>query len=533
MTGEPPPGGGLLLRGGTVLDGTGAPGRTADVAVADGRITAVGERLPAGTARVLDVAGAVVCPGFIDLHSHADFTVMATPGAPTQTAQGVTTLVTGNCGFSPFPLVPEHAAELRELCAFLDDGLSWEWSTAREYADAVDRLPLGVNIVPQVGHGSLRIAAMGTADRAPTESELSRMRQLVRDCAADGVAGLSSGLVYPPGSYAATEELVALVTEMTAHGGRLHSTHMRNEGVRLLPAVEEALTIARRGGARLQISHLKAAGAASWGSVGAALELIDAARAEGLDVAADQYPYSASSTTLTSQLPDWAMDGGVAALLARLADPERYRRLETELAQGPFRPERVVLAGLPEGPYDRYVGRSLADAAAALGRSPERTLLDVLAAHRAQVAIVSHSMSEDDVRLVMRHPAVAVASDGWVLHCPGTGRPHPRSFGTFARVLGRYTRTERNLGLPEAVRKMTALPASRLGWTDRGVLRPGAVADLAVFDPATVTDHATYDDPWRTATGVLHTLIAGRPVVEDGAATGTPAGRVLRRTGGA
>lgn len=523
MTGE------LLLRGGTVLDGTGAAGRTADVAVAAGHVTAVGHRLPTGTARVLDVSGAVVCPGFIDLHSHADFTVMATPGAPTQTAQGVTTLVTGNCGFSPFPLVPEHAGELRELCAFLDDGLSWQWRTAGEYAEAVGRLPLGLNLAPQVGHGSLRIAAMGTADRAPNAAELARMRQLVREAVADGVAGLSSGLVYPPGSYADSDELTALLSEMTAGGGRLYSTHLRSEGARLLPAVEEALTTARRSGARLQISHLKAAGIGNWGSVGAALELIDAARAEGLDVAADQYPYSASSTTLTSQLPDWALDGGISALLSRLADPDQYRRLETALAKGPFRPERVVLAGLPDGPYARHVGQSLAEAAAALGRSPERTLLDVLAAHRAQAAIVSHSMSEEDVRRVMRHPAVAVASDGWVLHCPGAGRPHPRSFGTFARVLGHYTRAEDLLTLPEAVRKMTSLPASRLGWTDRGVLRPGAVADLAVFDPATVTDHATYDDPWRPATGVLHTLVAGRPVVEHGEPTAVPAGQVIRR----
>jgi N-acyl-D-amino-acid deacylase len=262
--------------------------------------------------------------------------------------------------------------------------------------------------------------------------------------------------------------------------------------------------------------------------VDAALELIDAARLEGLDVAADQYPYSASSTTLTSQLPNWALDGGISALLRRLADPGEYRRLETALAEGAFRPERVVLAGMPQGPYRRLVGLSVAEAATALDRSPERTVLDVLAATDAQVAIVSHSMSEDDVRTVMRHPAVAVASDGWVLHCPGEGRPHPRSFGTFARVLGHYTRGEGLLELRETVRKMTSLPASRLGWTDRGVLRAGAIADVVVFDPATVTDHATYDKPWQPATGVLHTLLAGRPVVEGGEPTDTPAGRVLR-----
>jgi N-acyl-D-amino-acid deacylase len=249
----------ILLRGGTVLDGTGAAGRTADVAVSEGRVLAVGTNLPTAAARVLDVSGAVVCPGFIDLHSHADFTVMGHPAATTQTLQGVTTLVTGNCGFSPFPVVPEHADELRALGAFLDDGLSWEWSAAGEYADAVDRLPLGINIAPQVGHGSLRIAAMGTADRAPTPAELERMRKLARESANAGVAGLSSGLVYPPSAYGETGELAVLVGEMAAHGVPLYSTHMRNESARLLAAVEEAIAVARQAGARLQISHLKAA----------------------------------------------------------------------------------------------------------------------------------------------------------------------------------------------------------------------------------------------------------------------------------
>lgn len=519
----------LVLRGGLVLDGTGQPGRTADVAVDRGRIVALGTGIGARGTQELDVSGAVVSPGFIDLHSHADFTIMAAPAARTQTLQGVTTLVTGNCGFSPFPVAAEHAEELRAICAFLDDGLTWEWATAGEYAEAVGRLPLGINIAPQVGHGALRIAALGTADRAPTHAESELMRRLVREAMADGAAGLSSGLVYPPASFAGTDELIALATEMTAAGGRLYSTHMRNEGPRLLDAVDEAVSIARASGARLQISHLKAAGMANWGSVAGALRRIEEARADGLDVAADQYPYSASSTSLTSQLPGWALDGGIAALLDRIADPGEYRRMAAALAEGAFRPERVILAGIPDGPYRRHTGQSVAEAAAELGSPPEQAVLDLLAGTRAQIAIISHSMSEEDVRLAMRHPDVAIASDGWILDCPGRGRPHPRSFGTFARVLGRYTRTERLLELPEAIRKMTSLPAARLGWTERGTLRTGAVADVAVFDPDAIADRATYEDPWQTAAGVLHTLIAGRPVVEYGTPTEAAPGRVLRR----
>ncbi|MDB1086785.1 D-aminoacylase [Streptomyces sp. ACA25] len=526
----------VILRGGTVLDGTGRAGRAADVAVAGGRIAAVGgaaeARAAAGRgARVLEVAGAVVCPGFIDLHSHADFTVMGSPQALTQTAQGVTTLVTGNCGFSPFPLNPRFRDDLVAHCGFLDDGLSWEWCTAGDYAETVDRLPLGVNLALQVGHGSLRIAAMGPEDRSPSAAERERMAGLLREAAADGVVGMSSGLIYAPGMYAGIEELVALATE-AARAGLLHSTHLRSESSRLAEAVEEALSVARRSGVRLQISHLKAAGVSNWGAVAGALRQIEAARAHGVDVAADQYPYSASSTTLTSALPGWAMDGGVQALLARLDDAEQSARLAAELAAregADFRPDRIVLAATPPGPFRTAIGRTVAEVAATLGCGAGQAVTELLRAQRGQVGTVNHSMSEDDVRLVMRHPAVAVASDGWVLRCPGEGRPHPRSFGTFARVLGHYVRSERVLELPEAVRRMTSLPASRLGWNDRGLVREGAVADLVVLDPDRVRDRSTFEEPWHLATGVLHTLIAGRPVREHGEPTGEPAGRVLRR----
>ncbi|NJQ15002.1 N-acyl-D-amino-acid deacylase family protein [Streptomyces bohaiensis] len=527
----------LVLRGGTLIDGTGAAPRTADLAVTDGRITAVGPDVPGTARRVLDISGAVVTPGFIDLHSHADFTVMGEPRAETQLLQGVTTLVTGNCGFSPFPVVPEHAAELRALCGFLDDGLTWEWTTAAGWAAAVERLPLGVNLAPQTGHGALRVAAVGTDDRAPTDDELATMRRLMAETAADGVVGFSTGLIYPPGRYAATGELAALA-RIAADHGLLHSTHMRDESAHLAAAVEEAVSIARQTGVRLQISHLKAAGVPYWGTVGDALRLIDAARADGVDVAADQYPYTASSTTLTTVLPGYALDGGVAALLRRIADPEQRARLVADLtageADGSFSPDRVTIAEFPEGTHPdhaRLVGLTVTEAAAALGTAPADTVLDLLAAHAGQIASIHHCMAEDDVHRVMTHPDVAVASDGWILRTEGRGRPHPRSFGTFARVLGHFTREKGVLALPEAVRKMTGLPASRLGWTDRGTVRPGAVADLAVFDPDAVTDTSTFADPWRTATGVVHTLVGGRLAVTDGRATDAGAGRVLLHGG--
>lgn len=523
MTGD------LVLRGGLVVDGTGAPARQADVLVRGGRIAEIGDAV-AGGATEIDVSGLVVSPGFIDLHSHADFTVFGAPQAVTQVTQGVTTLVTGNCGFSPFPITPEHRDELLSHRLLDGDG-EWDWWTAGEYADTVDALPLGVNLALQVGHGAVRIAAMGLADRPPTEAELDRMRSLVRDAAEDGVVGFSTGLIYAPGTFATTDELIAIAADAAA-AGLLYSTHMRNEGTKLAEAVQEALTISRRSGIRLEISHLKAAGKAAWGTVGQALELIEDARRAGLDVGADQYPYTASSTTMTASLPAWAMDGGVPALLARLADPVQTERIITELDAEHGRtywPDRTVIAHTPAGPYASYVGRTVMDVAADRGFGPGQALVEILRGQQGQVSVVHHSMDETDVRLVMSRPYVAVASDGWVLECPGVGRPHPRSFGTFVRMLGHYCRDEGLVDLPEAVRRMTSLPASRLGWTDRGVVRVGAVADLLAFDPETVRDNATFDDPWQLASGVQYTLLAGVPVLAEGEPTGTPAGRVIRR----
>ncbi|WP_433297867.1 N-acyl-D-amino-acid deacylase family protein [Pseudonocardia sp. CA-142604] len=520
----------LVLKGGTVVDGTGARARSADVGIRDGRIAEIG-RIGRGEARrYADVAGAVVCPGFIDLHSHADYTVFAAPEAVTQSAQGVTTLVTGNCGFSPFPVVPEHAEELRSHGDFLDDGLTWEWSTAGEYAEAVDRLPLGVNIAPQVGHSALRIAVLGLDDRQPDAAELARMRELARAALADGVAGLSSGLIYAPASYAAPEELAAVAAE-AARFGRVYSTHIRDEGDYLDSAIDEAIEVGRSTGVRVEISHLKAVGPANWGRVAAAMEQIAAARGDGVDIRADQYPYAAGSTTLTTRLPAWSMEGGVPELLRRLSDPAVCDRIVAELEADDmwsFLAPRIVVADTPEGPFHRFVGQDLATIAAAIGETPARAMLEVLRGQRGTVSIIMHGMAEDDVRTALADPAVAVASDGWVLSCPGDGMPHPRSFGTFVRVLGHYTRDEGLLDLPTAVAKMTSLPASRLGWTDRGVLRPGAVADIACFDPDRVGDPATFSEPWQLAEGVIHTLLRGQPVWEDGAFTGAAAGQVVR-----
>jgi N-acyl-D-amino-acid deacylase len=516
----------LVITGGTVIDGTGAPGTSADVAIDGDRITAVGRGLTGR--RTVDATGLVVTPGFVDLHSHADYTLPTSPGAVTQLAQGVTTLVGGNCGHSPFPITDRNRGT--GVFAGYDPSTLGDWTDVDGYAAMVDAAEPGVNLALQIGHNRIRSAVLGDDDRAPTADELAEMRAHVARAAEAGVLGFSTGLIYPPGLFAHTDEVLALVREATAHG-LLYSTHVRNETDRVIEAVTEAVDTARAAGARLQVSHLKSMGPANHGLAKVALDLVAAARADGLDVACDVYPYTASSTSLASRLPAWALDGGAPAVLRRLADPDERARIVAGLHERFGRdidPDGVVLAELGPGPFAEYVGTSLTQIGAALGLDPAEVVLRVLAGH-GDVAIVNHAMAEEDVRAVLSSPLSAVASDGWILDAQGSGHPHPRSFGTFARVLGRYVRDDGVLTLAEAVRKSTSLPAARAGLTDRGVLRAGAAADVVVLDAARVTDRSTFAEPWRLADGVHTVLVNGTVALETGAVSGARGGRVLRK----
>ncbi len=527
----------MLLRGGELVDGTGAPPRIADVAVRDGAITDVGRGLtaPPGAA-VVDATGLVIAPGFIDLHTHCDFTLPQYPRADSMVRQGVTTIVTGNCGSTPYPVDPERAGLLRESTAHLGSSLQWNWGDAAEYADVLDRLPLSLNVVMLVGHTSIRIAAMGFERRPPTEGELVAMRRLVADAMEHGCAGLSSGLIYSPGSYAETDELIALATVAAQHGG-FYATHMRNEGPALLAAVEEALSVASRSGAGLQLSHHKVLGRSNWGLTERSLARVAKAQGAGMDVLLDQYPYTATSTTLTALLPTWMLEGGVAAMRDRLRDEQTRAAARAEVLNGPtdgrpkrdFEAETVTIASVSGGRRPDLGGRSIADLARTEGREPVDVFLDLLRDEGGGVEVVIAAIGEEDIRRVMRNPFVAVASDGWTLSPAAGGTPHPRSYGTFARVLGHYSRDERVIPLEEAVRKMTSLPARRLGMTDRGAVRAGARADLVVFDAAAVADLATYEQPHRFCAGVHRVFVDGTEVVRDGADTGAVAGAVLRR----
>ncbi|MFJ9587996.1 N-acyl-D-amino-acid deacylase family protein [Streptomyces acidicola] len=493
----------------------------------------MGDAPPDATARtVIDCTGQVVAPGFIDLHSHADFTIRDALTAEACIRQGVTTIVTGNCGSSPFPITPERRQAIDMTLARPGSRTAEApWEDFDGFAREVQAAAPCVNVAALVGHGALRVAAIGTRLRPATAEETVTMLKLLAQAAEQGVFGLSTGLIYAPGSFAGTEEVVALATE-ARRADLLYSTHMRDEGDDLIEAVTEAIETARRSGVRLQISHLKAMGPVNHGKVHQALALIDSAVEEGLDVACDVYPYTASSTRLTSRLPNWALDGGPEALLERLEDPETRERIASELRTRigrTFLPEGTVLAAMPSGRYSRWVGSSIQEIATAVGRDPAHVSLDILRAHDATVWIVNHAMSQADVDTVLRHDSSAVASDGWELDTTGDGHPHPRHFGSFARVLAEYARDRRVVTLPEAVRKMTALPASRVGITDRGTLEEGKTADLTVFDPTTIADTATYDAPQSYAQGTHHVLVNGSLVLHHGAFSGNRPGRVLRK----
>ena len=521
----------LVIRGGTVVDGTGAPPRRADVGVAGGRIVA----LPPGDGtapEVLDAHGAVVAPGFIDVHTHSDAVGLREADGHdlvrAAVRQGVTTEICGNCGSSLFPSLPDRLPALRRQgIGSFGTGAPVAADFAGFAAAYRDR-PRANHLASLVGHGTLRAGVLGYQDRPATAAELDAMCALLDSCLAQGAAGLSTGLIYAPGSFGDTAEVTALARVAARHR-KPYVTHLRDEMSRVDEALTEAIGIARDAGAPLHVSHHKTAGRYAWGRTETTLPRLDALRANGMDVSCDVYPYDAASTSLAAMLPPWANDGGTDALTARLADPAQRARMRADIDTGVPGWEntvgnggwdRISVASAPGTPGAE--GRTVADLAA--GRDPLDVVAELLLADHGQVTIISHSMREDDVRRVIASPLSMIGSDG----VPVAGHPHPRWAGTFARVLGRYVRDLAVLPLETAVRKMTGYPAARFGLTDRGVVRTGAHADLVVFDPATVTDRATYAEPLLPPTGVRHVVVAGHPVVRDAAGTAARPGTVLR-----
>ena len=510
-----------LLTGGTVHDGTGGPGIRADVGLRGERIAAVGPLPGARTRNRIDVSGLVVCPGFIDVHSHSEFSLLRGEHTEARLRQGITTDLMAPDGFAYTPLSPIRLAEMKAYLEVFNGppSPSWEWSDPAGYLEMFEG-KVGINLVPQVGFNAVRAEAVGWDPRPATASEIVHMRELTRQVLDEGASGIQVGLDYFPSGHSTTEELVA-VSEVVAEHGGIYTSHVRGIRGDVAHGVREALQVGRETGIPVHISHL-------FGSTELYQELEDA-KVEGVDVTFDAYPYMAASSHLAFCLPQWVDQGPPHRVIELLADPSVQSKVAPDIERffGAYvsRPEYAFFSSLPDGPYRTLEGRSLMDAVGTVGKTLAETICRLLVQCRMRVLMVYRWDDEEKLRRAMTHPLGMVGSDGLF-----RGRyPHPRGFGAHARVLSHLVRDRGWLTLPDAIRRMTGMPAERYGVTDRGVIRPGAMADLAVFDPARIEDRATFGDPRSPAVGMEYVFVNGTAAIEEGRLVNTTAGRVLRR----
>jgi len=521
----------ILITRARIVDGTGAPPVQGSVAVRDGRIAGVGA-ITGDAARTIDAGGKVLAPGFIDPHSHSDYSLLIDGNAESKIRQGVTTEVIGESG----SVAPQQPAPDRN------------WSDFAGYFAALGKSGTSVNLLSYVGLGQVREFVMGNAERPPTGAELSEMMGLVSAAMTQGAYGVSTGLIYAPNAYAKIDELIALAKPAAAAGG-IYASHLRYDGEKLRAGIEEAIAIGEGAKMPVHVFHLKVTGAPNFGRMKEVIGLVEAAHKRGLEISADQYPYVASSTGLSQTIPPWAHEGGGAQLADRLKDPDTRARIRKEMDDPhPTWENRLISAGswhnvqianVPaaagiDAGYKRYEGRRVDEAAREAGKDPYDFVFDLLIATRGTVGCVWFIIDEDDLRLAMRQPWVSIGSDGSALATSGplrNGVPHPRNFGTFPRVLGRYVRDEHVLSLEEAVHKMSGLTAAQMHIGDRGLIREGLAADLVLFDPDTVADKATFEDPFQYPVGITTVIVNGRVVLDNGRHTGQRPGVVIRGKG--
>jgi len=522
----------VVLKGGLIVDGSGCCSVHTDIAFAADRVVRIGDCTGADARLQLDVGGLVVAPGFIDMHGHSDEVLLVLPAASSKLQQGITTEVGGNCGASPAPLSSTALAEKTDEMRRHYD-MRPEWTDFEGFFHSLEQTRPAINFCCLAGLGTIR-SALDLISGAPLDRDgVKRAQALVREACEQGAIGVSSGLIYPPGNAADSGELVELAKAAAAAGSALYASHIRNEGDRLIEAVDEAIEVGQRSGCAVQLSHHKASRRRNWGKVHDTLARIDRARDRGLDVVVDQYPYKASSTGLDVLLPEDVNVGTRAEVAARLVDP-RYAALvaaRVELEHGE-RWNDVVVASVASEGNRRFEGQTLAAIAQATGRTPVDALLRLLVEETLDVGAIFFTMCEDDVRTVLSYRQTCIGSDAVAQATEGItarGKPHPRTFGTFPRVFKRYVRDSALLSLEEAVRRATSLGATRLGLRGRGVLAEGAFADAVVFDPARIADTATYERPQQYPLGVVHVFVNGTAAIRDGVETGARTGRVLRR----
>ena len=517
----------LIIKGGRVVDGTGNPWFRADIGIKNGKIVSVRRSITGETNKMINAEGMIVAPGFIDMHSHDDLIFFKDITNKPKILQGVTTVVCGNCGMSPAPVRRETLDILESYISILGEEIHFDWTTYGDYLEKLEELsPLGTNFAGLVGHGTLRIAVMGMEDRDPTPAEMEEMKNLLAQSMKDGAFGMSTGLIYPPGVYSKTEELVELSKIVARYGG-YYATHMRDESDAVIDSIAEAIRIGREADIPVEISHLKVADRRNWRRMVEVLRMIETAREEGIDITADAYPYVASSTYLAALLPPWAHKGGEKKLKERCRDPEvREKMMKFIKEQGGWVDDwgSIIITYSPSHP--EFVGKSVAEISKEVGKDAWELVFDIIAEDGVDAEMIEFAMCEEDVEKAVSHPYVMVGTDGLDT---GVGQPHPRTYGTFPRVLRKYVIERKILSLEDAVRKMTSLPAQKLGLKDRGLIREGFWADIVVFNPKTIADRATYQKPRTPPEGIKYVIVNGVVEVEDGKLTGGLAGRVLRR----
>ncbi len=527
----------LLILNSSIIDGSGNPLVHADIGIKDGNINKIAKLTAATAKEIIDAKGLTASPGFIDIHNHIDHAILAFPNADSYIMQGVTTSLVGNCGLSMAPLNPHNLQLLKKyLTPFLrtDFNYQWDWNSTREYSEKISKKGTAVNLAFLVGQGTLRIAVKGFEMTPATIEEMKNMQNILRKELEEGAFGLSTGLVYPPGSYTSTEELIELTTVLKDYNA-LYTTHLRNQSEQLIQSTEEAIKIGEANNISVEISHHKAIGKDNWGKVNRSMQIIADARQRGINVNFDVYPYTAAMTTVSSLLPGWVLEGGIENMLQRLEDKAVRKEITIDIAEGRMKGEnRIKSIGwknivVAECPLDRSSeGKSLHDLFKEFPE-PFNPLFDWLLHIKGEATMLFFCMDEEDVRAVIRNPLSMIISDAWVTAPSGGGKPHPRGYGSFPRVISKYVREEKLLTLPEAIRKMTSLPAQKIGLQDRGLIKEGYCADLVLFDTEKIKDMATFENPHQYPQGIDRVIVNGQSVVKNGQITGVKPGKILRR----
>jgi N-acyl-D-amino-acid deacylase len=523
----------LIISGGYVFDGLGKEAIKADIGISGSFIEEIGKISNARGKSIINAKDLAVCPGFIDAHEHTDVGLLVNPKAESSIRQGITTLVSGNCGSSPFPIPEEIYDETKDdLKEQLEIDLTW--MDIKGFFSRLEEKGMALNYATLVGQGSIRGASMGFNDRPPKQEELERMKMLVEENIKSGAVGLSTGLEYAPGSYAQPDEITELCKVVAQLGG-VYATHMRDEGDRLLESLDESIEVARKTGVSLEISHFKIAYPRNWHKIDQALAQVEEAKKEGISILCDRYPYIAGSTGLSFYFPLWARQGTTDEFLARLKDPTLNSKLRAYVAEqekklGSW--EKVVISSVASEENRNIQGKTVLEAAKELGKEPYDFMKDILIEEKNRVGMITFMMKEENLKRILAHPLVAIGTDGSAV-APygllGRGKPHPRHYGTFPRVLGKYIREEKITPLPEMIKKMTSVVAEKFGFEKRGILRKGNFADIVIFDENKVIDRATWTDPHQYPVGIEHVLVNGAVVIEKDEHTGNLPGRILRK----